>query len=139
METLPKNVINNIFLYLSHPTADIVKEETIFIFMALRHSDSYTTRACGPYMCGCTDVWDPAGRFRPRKYDIGLDGRRHHDLELNLCDRGQYTVSYLHGGHSIYNQRLNIQIDWHIKDNEIKWPGDTSDEDSDSDTDSDTD
>ncbi len=39
MENLPKNVINKIMFYMSHPVADMLKEEPIFKFLAKRRYD----------------------------------------------------------------------------------------------------
>ncbi len=131
METMPKHVIKKLFLYLSHPTADIVKDETIFKFMALRNSDSDKTKSGSPYICGCTDTWDPEGRFNSRKYERDSNGIRHHNTDLPITEHREYLFAYLHGGHSIYNPRLTIQIDWSIKENGIRFPGDCSNSSSD--------
>ena len=119
------------YFYLTHLTAEIIKQETICKFMALRHSDSYTTRWGSPYICGCSDVWNPEGRFRARKCERGSDGRRYHNLEVSLIEHREYVVSYLHGGLSIYNQGLDIQIEWHIKENGIRFPGESENSTSD--------
>ncbi len=58
MENLPKNVINKIFLFLEHPTAKIIKGETIFKFMALRLGEIDSIRWGSPHICGIDDSWN---------------------------------------------------------------------------------
>ena len=77
MENLPKNVINNIMLFLSTPTADIVKNSFIFDFMALRlekHTGGVIRGSA--FSCGLTDTWIKHRFFRPRQFTITPEGQR---------------------------------------------------------------
>mgnify|MGYP000190688723 CR=1 FL=1 len=75
METLPKHVINKIFLFLEHPTAKITKRETIFKFMALRLGDGESKRGGSPHLCGVSDSWNT------EEFNERLDGRNYHSVE----------------------------------------------------------
>ncbi len=40
MENLPKNVINKIMFYTSHPVADLVRKSPMFYYMKLRSAQT---------------------------------------------------------------------------------------------------
>ncbi len=68
MENLPKNVINKIMFYTSHPMADILKASSMF--KALDLNNIYRYRGC-PYDRGCADACYGRG-YGPHKREINL-------------------------------------------------------------------
>jgi hypothetical protein len=127
MENLPKNVINKIMFYLSHPTADIIKDEFIFDFMALRLNEQRTFKG-SPYQCGREDISTYDGRFTPRKFLI-VNKRRRHVEDIEDEELHEYVIAYFHGWrwYNIKRKNLNIWIEWSIKENTVMQPT-TSDE-----------
>ena len=61
MENLPKNVINKIMFYTSHPIADILKTSSIFKTLELNNRDRY--HGC-PYGRGGADAYYGRGYDR---------------------------------------------------------------------------
>ncbi len=96
METMPKKVINKIMLYLSHPTADIVKNSFIFDFMTLRLGKHRRRIRGSAFNCGLTDTWMKHRFFRPRQFTINPEGQRSTKLTLEDEDYHEYMVAYLH-------------------------------------------
>ena len=67
MNKLPKEMINHIMLFISHPVADLLKASNIVIF----HN----------YRCG-TEYFAPFHRGR-------IDAKRHREMEPNYCKNGE--------------------------------------------------
>ncbi len=59
MEILPNIVINNIMLFLSHPTADIIKDSMLFDFMAIKIKYHMKIRRGSAFNCGFVDGVHP--------------------------------------------------------------------------------
>jgi len=155
MENLPKNVINKIMLFLSHPTADMMKDSLIFDFMAIRfnkyRTNTNTINSRGtPWNCGYVDAVMGHRYFRPRKFTINTNGERSTKLTLEDEEHHEYLVSYRHssklqmiGPHDLFPR-------WRIEGNPFKWKpnehehlepesGTETDSDSDFEPDSDSD
>ena len=128
MENLPKNVINKIMFYLSHPVAELIEGTSIMKYMAMR-LDREHFESGSPFRCGVDDFME-GSPFRLRQSRIrnqpGLPDEVHY----------QYAVGYFHCNARYYPE-LKLEIDWSIRNNEILWEHDLPDfsnsEDSDSD------
>ncbi len=148
MENLPKNVINKIMLYLSTPTADIVKESDIFKFMALRLQKHFRGSA---FDCAVIDSRFLHRYFLPRTFGIYEDGQRSTTYDLSAEEYTTYTATYLHyvryeAGRERSGPK-DIYPTWNIKGNPVRWlelegneyPSDYTDSDTDSQMEPDTD
>ena len=82
-------------LFLSYPTADIIKDGFIFDFMALRLNKRRTYPG-SPYECGCMDVTHYEGRFTPCKSSI-VNNRRRHVIDITDKELHEYVIAYFHG------------------------------------------
>ena len=91
MENLPKNVINKIMLYTSHPVADIVKASSIFkaleMYNGLRIHGS-------PFDRGDMDAYYGRG-YDPHKQEPHLHPHRQVQLE-NDEELKEYEAAYFH-------------------------------------------
>ncbi len=119
MENLPKNVINKIMFYLSHPTAELIEGTSIFEFMALR-TNKERTYPGSPHYCGLVDYMCRHLIYNPRKFGT-----------TNLTDeeRGDYQVTYLHCCSQHIEHQRDLIIRWSIRDNKIRWEEYHSDSD----------
>ncbi len=149
MENLPKNVINQIMLYLSTPTADIVKEADICKFMALRLQKHFRGSA---FDCAVIDSRFLHRYFLPRTFEIYEDGQRSTTYDLSAEEYTTYTATYLHyvryeAGRERSSPK-DIYPTWNIKGNPVRWlefdpvtsyPSSYTDSDSDSQWEPDTD
>ena len=130
MENLPKNVINKIMLYLSHPTADIVEESSIYKYMQHRfekmegHSNSIYYGG-SPFHCGEMDACHPpTGRrgpvWDPRKCDVYESGRIINHRRLEEEELFEYEIAWLHSA-APYRVRRHpdVVVFWKIKPREI--------------------
>ena len=129
MDNLPKHVLNKIMFYLSHPTADIVSESTIFKYMAHRfeqmrgysHGIYYEG---SPFDCGDLDACHPRGRgvpvWDPRKYDAYESGRIKNHRWLEEEEHEEYTIAWLHSA-APYRVRSHpdVVVFWKIKPRKI--------------------
>ncbi len=118
MENLPKNVINKIMLYLSTPTADIVKNSFIFEFMALRLAKHGRG---SPFDCGIVDTTMKHRYYQPRKFSITLHGQRSTKFTLDDREHEEYTASFLHYAPGQNIGPPDIYPTWRIKGNKFKW------------------
>ncbi len=141
MEKLPKNVINQIMLYLSTPTAEIVKEADIFKFMAFRLEKHFRGSA---FDCGVVDSEHEHRFFLPRTFGIYEDGQRSTTYTLSEEEYTEYTAAYTHyvryeAGRERSGPK-DIYPTWNIKGNPVRWlelegieyPSDYTDSDTDS-------
>ena len=116
MENLPKHVINKIMLYISHPTADIIEDSSIFKYMAHRFENM---RNCSngiyykgsPFDCGNIDACHPpTGRgipvWDPRKYTKYESGRIKNHRWLEEEEHEEYLIAWLHSSNLCYALRL---------------------------------
>ena len=127
MENLPKNVINHIMFYTSHPAADIVRESSIFKFMEQISNDERPynhqrySEGC-PAHCGFIDACHPRERgavWDPRKFDVSINHRVkcHRDLEEE--EVAEYEVAWKHSAQSYFSRRLpDLIVYWKIKERE---------------------
>ena len=118
MENLPKNVINKIMLYLSTPTADIVKNSFIFEFMALRLAKHGRG---SPFDCGIVDTTMNHRYYRPREFSITPHGQRSTKLTLEDAEHDEYTAAFLHYSRGQNIGPPDIYPTWRIKGNRFKW------------------
>ena len=118
MGNLPKNVINKIMFFTSHPVADIVRESSIFKFMTLIHNEKYRMRGPTPYLNGVSDALYKG--LRPQKF-LKPDYTKE--------ERDEYNAAYLHDKQCTICS-LGYCIFWSIRPTE-KWLAD-NDPDSDS-------
>ena len=155
MENLPKNVINQIMLFLSHPTADIMKDSMMFGFMVIKHNKyrintSNRNSRGTPWNCGYVDAIKGHRFFRPRKFTINTNGERSTKLTLNDEEHHEYVVSYRHSSKVQNIGPRDLYPRWRIKRNPFKWKpeehenlepesGTQTDSDSDFEPDSDSD
>ena len=151
MENLPKNVINKIMLYLSHPVADIISETRIFKFMEQRHNDErwYNPQryyeGC-PAHCGYIDACiqtRPYVAFDPRKYAKLSNNRIRYHRDIEEEEYEEYEIAFLHSVKSYIVRRLNLVVFLRIKARALLYePHDTmgfvSDTESDTESDSDS-
>ena len=121
MENLPKNVINKIMLFLSTPTADIVKNAYIFDVMALRLEKHRRKIRGSAFSCGLTDTWIKHRFFRPRQFTITPEGQRSTKLTLEDEDYIEYMAAYLHSSRVQDIGPRDLYPTWHIKSNKFKW------------------
>jgi hypothetical protein len=121
MENLPKNVINKIMLFLSTPTADIVKHSFIFDFMALRLEKHRRRIRGSAFSCGLTDTWIKHRFFRPRQFTITPEGQRSTKLTLEDGDYNEYVAAYLHSSRVQDIGPRDLYPTWRIKGNRFKW------------------
>ncbi len=103
MENLPKNVINTIMLFLSHPTADMVKGTYIFTYMALRIEHEHFSERGSPFRNGIVDTIWWHRFYNPRKYNrkdgsmiYSGAGKRSTHRTLWQKEYDEYTAAYLH-------------------------------------------
>ena len=148
MENLPKNVINKIMLYLSTPTAEIVKEADICKFMALRLEKHFRGSA---FDCGVVDSEHEHRFFLPRTFGIYEAGQRSTTYTLSEEEYTEYTAAYTHYVRYVPGPHIgprDIYPTWNIKGNTIRWlefegdecyPSSYTDSDSDSQWEPDTD
>ena len=85
MENLPKHVINKIMFFLTHPVADILKEEAIFHYMAFRLNNP-NPEIGEPFFCGCLAAHNPWEYFKPGKF-ICIDNYHYHNTDLTPQER----------------------------------------------------
>ena len=122
MENLPKNVINQIMLYLSTPTAEIVKEADICKFMALRLQKHFRGSA---FDCGVVDSEHEHRFFLPRTFGIYEDGQRSTTYTLSEEEYTEYTAAYTHyvryeAGRERSGPK-DIYTTWNSKGNPVRW------------------
>ncbi len=118
MENLPKNVINKIMLFLSTPTAGIVKNAFIFDFMALRLEKH---RRGSPVNCGMVDTSMKYRYYKPRKFSITLHGQRSTTYTLTDKEYEECTAAFLHYAPGQNIGPPDIYPTWRIKGNKFKW------------------
>jgi hypothetical protein len=91
MENMPKNVINKIMLYTSHPVADILRESSIFRALELENG----IRVHGsPFDRGEMDAYYARG-YDPHKMEAHLGRMVKSDLESEH-EKNNYEAAYLH-------------------------------------------
>ena len=135
MENLPKNVINKIFLFLRHPTAEILMDEGIFIYMQMRFKHHLRHKGSS-YDCAEADTCS-GRRCNPRKYTLG-NGRRMHTRELTAQEDFIYLLVYNYATPFVHRQ-FDLVTEWNIKGRGYCQPYTFSTDYSDTDTDTDTD
>ena len=137
MENLPKNVINKIMFYLRHPVADLIKNETIFKFMALRCNEEKRKNGCCPFMRGYTDTRHTHAGVDPRKCTFDEYARSEIITELTQEERREYFIGYLHANRE-FEYAFGMKITWTILENPLYYDSESeSESESDSDSDSD--
>ena len=93
MESLPKNVINKIMLYTSHPVVDILKASSIFKALEMNNGKRIEG---SPFDCGDMDGYYARG-YDPHMIIYPIDdwfGRRMFKLETDK-EIKEYEASYL--------------------------------------------
>ena len=135
METLPKNVINNIFLFLRHPVAELLRNEGIFLYMKMRLTPELRYRG-SPFECADRDAYSNR-HSTPRKY-ILVNGRRLHTRDLTEEEDFAYLTVYNHFTPFLHHQ-WGFVTDWSIKGKGHLQPYNLSSDYSDTDSDSDSD
>ena len=90
MDKLPKNVINKIMFFLSHPVANILKDESIFAYM-LRRTNKPHLDMGEPFFCGCLASYNPWEYFSPHKFTC-IDNRHHYSINLTPKERYEYIL-----------------------------------------------
>jgi hypothetical protein len=138
MENLPQNVINKIMFYLSHPVADLIKNETIFKFMALRCNEEKRNNGYCPFMRGYTDTRHTNAGVDPRKCTVDKYGRIEIITELTEQERDEYFIGYIHANRQ-FEYAFGVKITWTIIENPLLYSESNTDSDSYSDTVSDSD
>ena len=108
---MPKNVINKLMFYTSHPVADIVRESSFF--RALEFDNGKRIRIHGsPFDRGDMDAYFGRG-YEPHKMEALLGRMKPHDLESEN-EKKDYEAAYLHS----YQRRFWIvQQEAYIKRN----------------------
>ncbi len=108
---MPKNVINKIMFYTSHPVADILRESSIF--RALEFDNGKRIRTHGsPFDRGDMDAYYGRG-YEPHKMEAFLGRMKPHDLETEN-EKADYEAAYFHS----YQRRFWInQHEAYIKRN----------------------
>ena len=106
MEILPKNVVNKIMLYISHPAADIIRESSIFRALELENG----TRVHGsPFDRGDADAHYGRG-YEPHKMEAHLGRFSKCDLESEH-ETKNYEAAYLHSfTRKYWTTRRELQI-----------------------------
>jgi hypothetical protein len=128
MENLPKNVINKIMFYLSHPVAELIEGTSIMEYMAMRLNRKHLQKGT-PFRCGMDDFLE-GGPFQYRQSKIQCQ------QGLASDEQCQYAVGYLHSNVAYYS-KLKLAVDWSIRDNKIKWEHDFDYDNNSDDSDSD--
>ena len=120
MENLPKHVINKIMFFLTHPVADILKEEAIFHYMAFRLNKP-NLEIGEPFFCGCLAAHNPWEYFNPQKFTC-IDRRTHYNINLTPKERSEYTLGYLHyrSDFVVLENDSIFRIAWSIRCNKEK-------------------
>ena len=121
MENLPQNAINKIMLYLSTPTADIVKNSFIFEFMALRTGKQGDRMRGSPFNCGVIDAMMKHRYYCPRQFSITPHGQRSTKRTLNNQELDEYTAAFLHFSRGEHIGPADIYPTWRIRGNRFKW------------------
>ncbi len=122
MENLPNNVINQIMLYLSTPSADIIKNSYIFEFMALRLGKYKRQIRGSPFNCGLTDSWMHHRYFCPRLFTITPQGQRSTKMTLEQEEHDEYVAAYLHASRLQYHLGpSDLFPTWRIKGNRFRF------------------
>ena len=110
-------------LYLSTPTADIVKEADIFKFMALRLQKHFRGSA---FDCGVVDSEHEHRVCLPRTFGIYEDGQRSTTYTLSDEEYEEYYAAYKHYvRYDPGRERkgpTDIYPTWNIKGNLVRWP-----------------
>ena len=91
MENLPKNVINKIMFYTSHPVADILKASSIFKALEI-YNGTHTHGS--PYDRGFMDAYYGRG-YDPHKCEDNAPAYRKCALETDE-EIKEYEAAYLH-------------------------------------------
>jgi len=91
MENLPKNVINKIMFYTSHPVADILRASSIY--KALEMQNGYRIHG-SPFDRGDMDAYYGRG-YEPHKKELHLGRMVQFELETDEEIR-EYEAAYLH-------------------------------------------
>jgi hypothetical protein len=128
MENLPKNVINKTMLFLSHPTADMVKGTYIFIYMALRIEHEHFSERGSPFRCGIVDTIWRHRFYDPRKYNR-IDGsmiysgvgQRFTHRTLWQKEHDEYAAAYLHFAPRMGTVFPDLIVEWRIHGNRFRW------------------
>ena len=93
MENLPKNVINKIMFFTSHPVADILRESSIFRALEFDNGKRHRTHG-GPFDRGSADAYYGRG-YEPHKMEVFLGKMKTHDLESEN-EKADYEAGYYH-------------------------------------------
>ena len=93
MENLPKNVINKIMFFTSHPVAEILRESSIFRALEFDNGKRHRTHG-GPFDRGSADAYYGRG-YEPHKMEVCLGKMIPHDLESEN-ERADYEAGYWH-------------------------------------------
>ena len=91
MENLPKNVVNKIMFYTSHPVADILRASSIY--KALEMQNRYRIHG-SPFDRGDMDAYYGRG-YEPHKKECHLGRMVQFELETDEELR-EYEAAYLH-------------------------------------------
>ena len=108
-------------LYLSTPTADVVKNSFIFEFMALRTGKQGDRMRGSPFNCGVIDAMMKHRYYCPRKFSITPHGQRSTKRTLNNQEDDEYTAAFLHFSRGENIGPADIYPTWRIKGNRFKW------------------
>ncbi len=93
MENLPKNVINKIMFYTSHPVVEIIRESSIFRALEFENGKRHRPRGC-PFDRGSADAYYGRG-YEPHKMEVCLGKMIPHDLESEN-EKADYEAGYFH-------------------------------------------
>ena len=93
MENLPKNVINKIMFFTSHPVADILRESSIYRALEFEYGKRIRTHG-SPFDRGGMDAYYGRG-YEPHKMEVCLGRMIPHDLETEN-EKADYEAGYFH-------------------------------------------
>ena len=152
MQNMPKNIINKIMFFTTHPVAEIMKEAPIFEYMKIR-LDPAKTGDGSPYAQAVSRLLRDSYSNRDEEFDYCEEDYRENvsredhdceDAEIIAIPATEYYLTFYHGQRRPYTERsrrhyqkLGLQVDWKIQRKRPYKPKVIEHRDSDSESDSD--